>query len=277
MGRFDLGFGFGFDVLVDGRGNFVGFVDGSGFGFLLGESVALLEGGEFESIDAVEDAVEFVLEAVIGVEIESATEELVEGGVEILLSGFEVSGGVVVLARLVILFDASDEASDGIDFESLRNGGLGLGFGGGRGRGLERLRRLAGGDNRGSLRLRGRQERRFLRRLAGQGRRQRGSDQERRIRMRKRPHILKNLANPRSGEGYIVTSIVDYEMVLSQISLGQRHRRHLPPITSGTGWECYPTVAGDGKCGRRADEALRGVWVEWLRATSRGEARIHRK
>ncbi len=98
----DLGFGFGFDAGVDGRRDFVGFVDRSGLGLLLGESVALLEGGEFEAVDAVQNAVEFVLEAVVGLEVESAAEEDVEGGVETLLGGFEVSGTIVVLSRLVL-------------------------------------------------------------------------------------------------------------------------------------------------------------------------------
>ena len=40
-----LGFGFGFDVLIDGGREFVGFVDRRGLGVLLGESVALLQGG----------------------------------------------------------------------------------------------------------------------------------------------------------------------------------------------------------------------------------------
>ena len=41
----DFGFGFGFDFLVDGGSQLVGFVDRRGLGFLLGESVALLQGG----------------------------------------------------------------------------------------------------------------------------------------------------------------------------------------------------------------------------------------
>src|SRR6266404_1409750 len=35
-------------------------------------------------------------------------------------------------------------------------------------------------------------------------------------------------------------------MVLSQNSLGQFHRRPMNPITLGTGWGCYPNLAGDG-------------------------------
>ncbi len=66
MGGFDFGFGFGFDVLVNGGSQLVGFVDGRGLGLLLGESVALLQGGYVEGVDAVEKAVEFALEAVVG-------------------------------------------------------------------------------------------------------------------------------------------------------------------------------------------------------------------
>jgi hypothetical protein len=39
-------------------------------------------------------------------EIESAAQELVEGGIEILLGGFEVAGLIVILTGLVFLFDA---------------------------------------------------------------------------------------------------------------------------------------------------------------------------
>src|SRR5260370_8262582 len=35
-------------------------------------------------------------------------------------------------------------------------------------------------------------------------------------------------------------------MVLSQNSLGQFHKRPMNPITLGTGWGCYPNLAGGG-------------------------------
>src|SRR5580692_7728645 len=35
-------------------------------------------------------------------------------------------------------------------------------------------------------------------------------------------------------------------MVLSQNSLGQRHVRHLDPVTLGTGWACYPSLPENG-------------------------------
>ena len=117
----DLGFGFGFDVLIDRRSQLVGFVNRRWFGLLLSEAVALLQGGEFEAVDAVEHAVEFLFETVVsgvfGLEIESAAEKQVEGGVEILLGGFEVPGVVVVLSGLVFLFDAGDQVGDGIGLE----------------------------------------------------------------------------------------------------------------------------------------------------------------
>ena len=64
---------------------------------MLGKAVALLQGGEFQAVDAVQDAIEFGLQAVVGVEIESAAEQLVESGVEILFRGFEVPGAIVIL------------------------------------------------------------------------------------------------------------------------------------------------------------------------------------
>ena len=115
----DLGLGLGLHGLVDGGRAFVGLVDGRGLGLLLGESVSLLERGEFELVDAVEDAVEFGFEAIVGLEVESAAEELVEGGVEVGLGGFEMAVAIVVLAGLVFFFDAGDEVADGIDGERL--------------------------------------------------------------------------------------------------------------------------------------------------------------
>ena len=72
MRGLDFGFGFCLDVLVDGWSKLVGFVDGRGLGLLLGKAVALLQGCEFQAVDSIQKAVEFVLEAVVGAEIESA-------------------------------------------------------------------------------------------------------------------------------------------------------------------------------------------------------------
>src|SRR5260370_42046561 len=46
-GGFVFGLGFGFDLLVDGGGGLVCFVDGRGFRLLCGAAVALLGGGSF--------------------------------------------------------------------------------------------------------------------------------------------------------------------------------------------------------------------------------------
>ena len=77
--------------------SFVSFVNRRGFRLLLGKTVALLQGGKFEAVDAVEDAVKLARQAVVGMEIESAAQKLVEGGVEILLGGFEVPSTIVIL------------------------------------------------------------------------------------------------------------------------------------------------------------------------------------
>jgi len=127
-----FGFGFGFDVEIDGRRRFISFVDGRGLGLLFGESITLLERGDFESVDAVEDTVEFVFEAIVAAQVESAAQKLVEGGVETLFGGFEVSGVVVILTSLKFFFYAGDEFGNGIDLEFLGNVFFGLGFGGGR-------------------------------------------------------------------------------------------------------------------------------------------------
>ncbi len=119
MRGLDLGFGLRLHVLVDGRSGFVRLVDRRGLGLLLGESIALLEGGDFEVVDAVENAIEFGFEAIVRLEIEPAAEELVEGGVEVRLGGLEMAVAIVVLAGLVFLFDAGDEVADRIDGERL--------------------------------------------------------------------------------------------------------------------------------------------------------------
>src|ERR1700723_1435907 len=84
----NLGFGFGLYVLVDGWSGFIGLVNWRGLGRLLGETVALLKSRQFEIVSAVENAVEFGFETVVRLEIESAAEELIEGGDEVLLGGF---------------------------------------------------------------------------------------------------------------------------------------------------------------------------------------------
>src|SRR6266849_905102 len=44
----------------------------------------------------------------------------------------------------------------------------------------------------------------------------------------------------------LLLMLIVNEMVVSQNSLGQRHRRPMNPITLGTGWACYPRLAGAG-------------------------------
>src|SRR5579862_465401 len=147
----DLGFGLGFDVRIGGGVEFVGFVDRSRLGLLFSESVALLQGGEFEVVDSVEQTVEFVLKPVVGFQVKSAAEKLVEGVVEILLGGFEVAILIVLLAGLIFLLDAGDQVSDGIDLERLRNLEFRLGCVGGLR--LRLIRRLAGRYDRRSFGL----------------------------------------------------------------------------------------------------------------------------
>ena len=191
----DLGFGFGFDVLIDRRSQFVRFVDRRWFGLLFREAVALLQGGEFEAVDAIEKAVELALEAVVGGEIESAAEQLVESGVKTLLRGFEVPGVIVVQSCLVFLFDTSDQIGHGISggYDRL---GLRWGLGGDRHGGLLRLRfrRAAGCHQGGRLRLGRWCEGTFLGALASDGRRQCRGEKYREIRVRSKPHIFKRLS-----------------------------------------------------------------------------------
>jgi len=93
----------------------------------------------------------------IGAEIESAAQQLVEGGVEIQFRGLEVAGAIVILPCLVFFFDAGDQLANGIDFKRLRNLRLRLGLGGGGF--LLMSRRPAGRYHGWSLSLSGRHER----------------------------------------------------------------------------------------------------------------------
>ena len=177
------------------------------------------------------NAVEFVLEAVVGLEIESAAQELVEGGVEILLGGFEVAGAIVVLACLVFLFYAGDQVAYGI---GLAASAASLGHRGGC-CGLLRVRiwRVGGRDQGWGLSRRGRHEgSRFLRTLAGESGRQWGGEQRSPGTSEKKASYFQKLSPTASGRNPPVRSRIPrlMMMVLSQNSLGQRYRRHLTSL-----------------------------------------------
>src|SRR6266536_5215569 len=85
VGRLDLSLRLGLDVKINRRCDLVRFVDWSGLGFLLGETIALLQGRKLQTVNSVQNAVEFVLQVIVGFKIKPAAQQLVEGGVEVLL------------------------------------------------------------------------------------------------------------------------------------------------------------------------------------------------
>ena len=115
MGVLHLRFGLGADAGIDREGDLVGFVDGRGLGFLLGEAVARLEGHHLEVVDALDQLVEFLLQAVVAAHVVPGLQQQVEGAVEIILGGIEVAGVVVGQARLVFLLDLGDQRFHRVD------------------------------------------------------------------------------------------------------------------------------------------------------------------
>ncbi len=166
-GGADFGFGFGFQVCVRGGVEVVGFVDGRGFRLLLGEAVALLQSGHFQAVGAFEDAIKFLLQAIVGAQVETAAQQLVEGGIKILFGGFEMTGAIVFLAGLIFLFHAGNQVAHGIDLQRLLHGWRGLSLGSDFGLLPGRIRWLASRRQRRSFGLGGRKER-LLRALAAQ-------------------------------------------------------------------------------------------------------------
>ena len=203
----DLGFGLCFYAFIDRRCEFVGFVDGRWFRLLLGKPIPLLQGGKFQIIDAVQNAVEFPLQPVVGAEVESAAQQLVKCGVEILLGGFEMAGMIVILTGLVLFFDPGDQVGDGVHCERLRRLRLRWNFIGRRVGLLMRIRLVSGCcaaccEDR-SLGLPGRDESILLRTLAANRHRQNRRqcrEQDGPIRMRKKPHNSKHLRQSTTGK-----------------------------------------------------------------------------
>src|SRR6202008_3538775 len=108
-------------------GGLVRLVDGGRFGFLLGESISLLERLHFKAIDALDNAVEFTLQARIGIDFQIAAQQQVEGMIEILTSCLEVPGRVILLARLVLLLNLGDQVGHRVGRRRRSRFGAGLG------------------------------------------------------------------------------------------------------------------------------------------------------
>ena len=71
--------------------------------------VALLEGFHFESIDAVDDAVELILQLRLGLDVDAARQHEIDGAVEVDFGVDQVSLAIGCLALGVSLLNLLDE------------------------------------------------------------------------------------------------------------------------------------------------------------------------
>ena len=73
--QFDFGRGFRLDVGVNRRSGGADLINRGGFGFLGGEIVGLLQVGQVETVHSRQQAVEFLLQALIGVNVHRAAHQ----------------------------------------------------------------------------------------------------------------------------------------------------------------------------------------------------------
>ena len=93
MRGLDLSLRLGDHLGIGSRGNGVGFVDGRGLGFL---RVRLWSGAsQAKLIDALHHAVEFLLQAIVGADVQVAVQQSVESIIEVLLGGVGIAGLIV--------------------------------------------------------------------------------------------------------------------------------------------------------------------------------------
>jgi hypothetical protein len=108
---------FGLSLGYDGGIGLEGYVAGDigGSGLVSGdETVALLESLHLESIDAVDDVNELVLELGIGFDGDGAGKEEIDGAIELGFGLSELTLVVGSLAECVGVFDLLDDLADGL-------------------------------------------------------------------------------------------------------------------------------------------------------------------
>ncbi len=116
----DFGLGLRLGTGVGGGRHSVGLVDGRGFSLLLLILLRLLRTlssvgtSRVKFVHALDDAVKFLLQAIVGAYVEIAAQQRVDGSVEILFGLFGFARVIVGEAVLVFLFNARDQIGDGI-------------------------------------------------------------------------------------------------------------------------------------------------------------------
>ena len=173
----------------------------------------------------------------LGAEIVSAAQQLVEGRVEILFRSLEVAGVIVILPGLVFFFDAGDQVGHRIDLERLRTAAS---IGAQRRRGLL-LRRIKGcrPHTAGACACAGGMNERFWAlwqaRVAPNT-----AEKNRQIRLRRKPHILKTY-KPSGKPAYVFSSMRWYYRKIRWVNATEDTYE---PVTLGTGGPYYPRTGG---------------------------------
>src|SRR5438034_9211215 len=97
-----LHLGLGFYLWINREGDAVGFVNGCRLGLLLGESVPFLQPLHVFAVHTFENAVQFLLHALVGVDIQRASEQQIESSIKVLLGRVQMPSFVIVPSCLEI-------------------------------------------------------------------------------------------------------------------------------------------------------------------------------
>src|SRR2546430_7052174 len=86
------------------------------FGLLLGESVPFLQRLHVFAVHTFENAVQFLLHALVGVDIQRASEQQIESSIKVLLGRVQMPSFVIVPSCLVLLLNLRNNVGDRIWF-----------------------------------------------------------------------------------------------------------------------------------------------------------------
>src|SRR5438445_2333091 len=112
----NLHLGLCFYLWINREGDAVGFVNGCRFGLLLGESVPFLQRLHVFAVHTFENAVQFLLHALVGVDIQRASERQIESSIKVLLGRVQMPSFVIVPSCLVLLLNLRNNVGDRIWF-----------------------------------------------------------------------------------------------------------------------------------------------------------------